>query len=329
MSELKTIKLLAGNGGHAPTRTRITEMFDTVIATPEEVAQMSADDRAQIRAIASLFIHVDSTLIDLLPNLEVISSFGVGYDHIDAQYAATKNVAVTHTPSVLDDEVADTTIALLLNTVRGFFQAEAYLRANKWENEGAYPLSALSMRGRKIGIFGLGRIGQTIAKRLSGFDVDIHYHSRNPVEDIDFTYHSTLAEMAEAVDTLISVVPGTPATRHAINADILKALGPRGVLINVGRGPVVDEIALIAALQDGTIAAAGLDVFEHEPMVPQALKDMKNVSLLPHVASASHDTRNAMGALVIENLQAWFNTGKTLTPTPETKHIKRETSDAK
>ncbi|WP_018689089.1 2-hydroxyacid dehydrogenase [Ahrensia kielensis] len=325
MSVLKSIKLLAGNGGHAATRARIEDMFDTLISTPDDVAQMSADDRAQIRAIASLFIPVDAALIDLLPNLEIISSFGVGYDHVDAQHAAKKNVIVTHTPSVLDDEVADTTVALLLNTVRDLFHAETYLRENRWEAEGPYALSPLSMRNRTIGIFGLGRIGQTIAKRLSGFDVAIHYHSRKPVDGVDFTYHSTLAQMAEAVDTLICVVPGTAATHHAINADILKLLGPRGVLINVGRGPVIDEPALITALQDGTIAAAGLDVFEHEPKVPQALRTMKNVSLLPHVASASHDTRNAMGALVIDNLESWFNKGQAITPTPETAHLNSKT----
>ncbi|KPB00405.1 2-hydroxyacid dehydrogenase [Ahrensia marina] len=322
MTELKSIKLLAGNGGHAVTRARIEEMFDTVISSPEDVAKMQADERAQIRAIASLFIPVDAALIDLLPNLEIISSFGVGYDHIDAQHAAKKNVVVTHTPSVLDDEVADTTVGLLLNTVRELYHAEQYLRENRWESEGNYPLSSLSMRNRTIGIFGLGRIGRTIAKRLSGFDVAIHYHSRNPVDGVDFTYYSSLEEMAEAVDTLISVVPGTAATHHAINANILKLLGSRGVLVNVGRGPVVDEEALIAALKDGTIAAAGLDVFEEEPKVPQALREMKNVSLLPHVASASQDTRNAMGALVIDNLEAWFKTGQAKTPTPETAHIK-------
>lgn len=321
MSQLKSIKLLAGNGGHPHTRERIEDMFDTLISTPADVEKMPEEERAHIRAIAALFIPVDAALIDLLPNLEIISSFGVGYDHIDAAYAAKKGVIVTHTPSVLDDEVADTTVALLINTLRSFYHAEAYLRDNRWEKEGSFPLSALSMRNRTIGIFGLGRIGQTIAKRLSGFDVPIHYHSRNPVGGVDFTYHKTLEELAEAVDTLISIVPGTPATHHAINSEILKLLGPRGVLINVGRGTLVDENALIEALRGGTIAAAGLDVFENEPNVPQALIDMKNVSLLPHVASASEDTRNAMGALVIDNLVSWFNGGKAITPTPETKHL--------
>ena len=321
MQNLKTTRVLIGNGGHQQTRETIEKTFDTVVASPEQVADLGLDERSQIVAIGALFIPVRADLINLLPNLEIISSFGVGYDQIDAKYAAEKGVVVTHTPNVLDDEVADTTIALLLNTVRELYHAEKHLREGRWDKEGNYPLTSLSMRGRSIGIYGLGRIGQTIAKRLSGFDVPIHYHSRNEVEGVNFPYHSTLKGLAEAVDTLIAIVPGTPQTQHAINAEVLTALGKRGVLINVGRGPVVDEQALIKALQDKTIAAAGLDVFEHEPAVPQELIDLPNTCLFPHVASASEDTRMAMGNLVVDNLVEWFSNGTAITPTPESKQL--------
>lgn len=321
MSEFESIRVLMGDCGHGPTRKKLDTTFTTVYADKAKLAAMDEIERSKIRAIGSIFKGIDSQVIDLLPNLEIISSFGVGYDHIDAQYAAEKSVIVTHTPDVLNDEVADTTIALLLNTLRQFYDAEKHLRQGHWEKNGNFALTPLSMRGRSVGIYGLGRIGQTIAKRLSGFDVPIHYHSRNPVDGVDFAYHDTLVEMAEAVDTLIVIVPGTKATEKSINADVLKALGARGVLINVGRGTVVDEAALIEALQNRTIAAAGLDVFEKEPHVPQELIDLPNACLLPHVASASEDTRMAMGQLVIDNLIYWFEKGSVLTSTPETAHL--------
>jgi lactate dehydrogenase-like 2-hydroxyacid dehydrogenase len=326
MENLKSIRVLIGDGGHQQTRSKIEETFDTLVASPAQVAELSLEERSTVAAIGSLSLPVDPSLMDLLPNLEIISSFGVGYDHIDANHAAENGVVVTHTPNVLDDEVADTTIGLLLNTLREFYSAEKHLREGRWEKEGNYPLTPLSMRGRSVGIFGLGRIGQTIAKRLSGFDVPIHYHSRNQVEGVTYQYHSTLKGMAETVDTLIAIVPGTPQTHHAINAEVLAALGERGVLINVGRGPVVDEQALIVALQNKTIAAAGLDVFEHEPSVPQSLIDLPNACLFPHVASASEDTRLAMGNLVVENLTSWFSKGVAITPTPETAALKNRKS---
>ncbi len=322
MQNLKSVRLLIGERGHKPTRDHIESIFNTTIASRNAIAGLEHQESAAISAIATLSMPVDRQLIDQLPGLEIISSFGVGYDHIDAAYAASKGICVTHTPHVLDDEVADTTIALLLNTVREFYTAEKYLRDGNWENKGNYPLTPLSMRGRVVGIFGLGRIGQTIARRLQGFDVEIHYHSRNPVVGVEYPYHATLLQLAQAVDTLIVVVPATSQTHHAINAEILAALGERGVLVNVGRGPVVDEAALIHALENRIIAAAGLDVFENEPKVPKALIDLPNASLLPHVASGSEDTRMAMGNLVIDNLVSWFEQGHAISPVPETDHLK-------
>lgn len=271
----------------------------------------------KVRGIASMS-RVDAALIDALPHLEIIANFGVGYDAVDVIHAASNNVMVTNTPDVLTDEVADTALGLLIDTVRDLSRAQAYLREGKWEKDGNYPLSKLSLRGRHVGIFGLGRIGKAVAHRVEAFGLPVSYHNRRKADDVTYDYYPSLLELAEAVDTLILVAPGGAETAKAVNADVLKALGENGVLINVGRGTLVDEDALIAALRDGTIAAAGLDVFAKEPSVPQALIDLQNAVLLPHVASASLRTRQAMADLVIDNLIAWVDTGKALTPVPET-----------
>ncbi|QLF68159.1 2-hydroxyacid dehydrogenase [Peteryoungia desertarenae] len=257
-------------------------------------------------------------LFDQLPNLRIIANFGVGYDGVPVRIAARRGIVVTNTPDVLNDEVADTTIALLLNTLRRLPAAENYLRAGRWVAEGAFPLSPLSLKGRHIGIHGLGRIGLEIAARLEPFKVKISYHTRRPRADVSYAYHDSLLSLARSVDTLISIVPKTAETIGSINGEILEALGPTGVLINVGRGTTVNEDDLIAALQAGRIAAAGLDVFADEPHVPAALLELPNVSLLPHVASASAPTRDAMADLVVDNLLSWFERGAVLTPVAET-----------
>lgn len=272
----------------------------------------------RIRGVATstLFGRMDATLFELLPHLEIVSSFGVGYDNVDVTEAGKRGVIVTNTPDVLNDEVADLTLGLLLATLRKIPQADRYLREGQWL-KAAFPLSP-TLRGRKVGIVGLGRIGKAIAKRLEGFDVSISYHGRTRQEGVSYTYYPTLVGMAEACDVLIAITPGGAGTRHIINADVLKALGPSGVLINVARGSVVDEQALIDALKSGTILTAGLDVYEDEPRVPQELIDMEHVVLLPHVASASVHTRNAMSQLVADNLISWFDGNGPLTPVPET-----------
>ncbi|MEE1612865.1 2-hydroxyacid dehydrogenase [Microvirga sp. CF3016] len=272
----------------------------------------------RIRGVATstLFGRVDATLLDRLPNVEIVSSFGVGYDNVDAAEAARRSIVVTNTPGVLDDEVADLTLGLLLATLRKIPQADRYLREGKWL-EASFPLSA-TLRERKVGIVGLGRIGKAIAKRLSGFDVSIAYHGRTQQDDVAYSYYPTVTGLAEACDVLVVITPGGASTRHLINAEVLKALGPNGVLINVARGTVVDEQALIEALKSGTILSAGLDVYEDEPRVPQELIDLEHVVLLPHIASASVHTRNAMGKLVADNLIAWFGGKGPLTPVAET-----------
>ena len=261
---------------------------------------------------------IKGDLLSKFPQLEIISSFGVGYDHIDAKWAGEHGVIVTNTPGVLDDEVADTALGLLLMTVRELPQTERWLRAGKWVEKGAYPLTHGTLRDRTVGIVGMGRIGQAIGKRVEGFGVPVVYHSRNPQKGVSYKHYPDLIAMAKDVDTLIVIVPGGPSTKNMINADVLKALGPRGVLINIARGSVVDEPALIKALQDKTIMAAGLDVFAEEPKVPAELMAMENVVLLPHVGSASHHTRRAMGQLVVDNLVAWKDGKAPLTPVPET-----------
>lgn len=306
---------------HPRVRARLSHRFDLLEISDATAAEVDAGELERVRG-AAVSGRFPAALIERLPKLEVIGSFGVGYDGVDVKAAAAAGVVVTNTPDVLNDEVADTAIALLLNTIRQFYFAERYLRDGRWEKEGAFPLSPLSLKGRKIGLHGLGRIGMEIANRLLPFKVELAYHTRRPRTDVDFVYHDTLTGLAEAVDVLISIVPSTPETKDAINAEVLSALGQNGVLINVGRGSTVDEPALIAALQAGTIAAAGLDVFADEPRVPQALIDLPNVSLLPHVASASVPTRDAMADLVADNIVSWFDTGRPLTPVPETPHPK-------
>jgi lactate dehydrogenase-like 2-hydroxyacid dehydrogenase len=270
----------------------------------------------RVRGIAAGgHVPIDGALFDQLPRLEIVSSFGVGYDHVDAKEAGRRGIVVTNTPDVLTDEVADLAIGLLIATLRHLPQVDRYLRAGKWLDK-PYPLTP-TLRGRKVGILGLGRIGRAVARRLEGFDVPIAYHGRSR-QDVPYAYHPTLVGLAQEVDVLISVAPGGADTRNMVNAEVLRALGPDGVFINVGRGSVVDEPALVRALADGTILSAGLDVFADEPNVPAELTAMEHVVLLPHVGSASVETRRAMGQLVVDNLRSWFAGKGALSPVAET-----------
>ena len=320
MSKSRTRVLVPGNI-HQRVIDRLAEQFEVIRIESADPA-LVMPDMQDVKAVA-VAGRLPGALIDALPQLEIIANFGVGYDGVEVAHAAAKGIAISNTPDVLTEEVADTAIGLLLNTLRQLPQAEQWLRQGRWSHEGAFPLSPLSLRGRSVGLYGLGRIGLSIARRLEAFGVSIAYHTRSPREGLPYAYHSTLVGLAAAVDTLIVIVPGTEATRRTVNAEVLTALGSNGVLVNVGRGSTVDEAALIAALQGGVIAGAGLDVFENEPHVPDALMALPNVSLLPHVASASVFTRNAMADLVVDNIEAWFATGKALTPVPETPFTRR------
>jgi lactate dehydrogenase-like 2-hydroxyacid dehydrogenase len=273
----------------------------------------------KIRGMAVTYNSVrgDAKTLAMFPKLEIVAAFGVGYDHVDAAYARDHNIMVTNTPDVLTEEVADIAMGLLIATLREFVKADRYLRSGLWTTQN-FPLSVGSLRDRKVGMVGMGRIGQAIGRRLDASRVPVVYHSRKPAEGVSYKHYPDLIEMAKAVDTLILILPGGAATAKMINADVLKALGPRGVVVNVARGTVVDEQALIAALKSGTILAAGLDVFEKEPSVPDELRVMQNVVLLPHIGSASVVTRNAMDQLVVDNLKTWFAGKGPLTPVAET-----------
>jgi lactate dehydrogenase-like 2-hydroxyacid dehydrogenase len=273
----------------------------------------------KVRGVAVTYntVRGDKATLSQFPKLEIVASFGVGYDHIDAAYAAEHNIMITNTPDVLTEEVADIALGLLISTLREFVKADRYLRSGLWTTQ-QFPLSVGSLRDRKVGMVGMGRIGQAIGRRLEACRVPVVYHSRNPAPDVSYKHYPDLIEMAKAVDTLVLIVPGGASTAKMVNADVMKALGPRGVIINVARGSVVDEQALVAALKSGTILAAGLDVFANEPAVPDELKAMQNVVLLPHIGSASVVTRNAMDQLVVDNLKAWFAGKPPLTPVAET-----------
>ncbi len=253
------------------------------------------------------------------PNLKVVSSYGVGYDAIDATGAAARGILVSHTPNVLNDEVANTAILLWLSVSRRVLAADQWARSGDWEAKGAFPLTRTAQK-KTVGILGLGRIGQTIADRASMFDAKVLYHSRSP-KDVDLEYRADLVDMAKDCDVLIVITPGGAATQHLVNKDVLEALGPEGILINVSRGSVVDETALITALQSGALGGAGLDVFDKEPVIPAALKALENVVLLPHVGSATVETREAMGDLTCANLAEFLKAGRVLTAVPECAHL--------
>jgi lactate dehydrogenase-like 2-hydroxyacid dehydrogenase len=260
---------------------------------------------------------IPGSFLARFPKLQIVASFGVGYDHMDVKWAAAHGVILTNTPEVLTEEVADTAIGLLLCTVREFPQAERFLRAGEWMQKN-YPLTRATLRDRTVGIVGMGAIGKAIARRLDAFGVPVVYHTRKPRAELRYRHYPKLIDMARDVDVLMVIVPGGAATQNMINAEVLAALGPDGILINMARGSVVDEPALIEALKDKRVMAAGLDVYAKEPEVPPELIAMDNVVLFPHLGSASIHTREKMDQLVVDNILAWAAGKPPLTPVPET-----------
>lgn len=246
--------------------------------------------------------------------LEIVSVFGVGYDGVDVPAARERGIHVTHTPNVLNDDVADLAIALMLAVARKVVRADQFARSGQWK-QGPFPLTT-KVSGARLGIVGLGRIGEAIARRAAAFDMQIAYHNRSP-KDVPYTYVGDIRSLAAAVDFLVMITPGGAGTRALVNAEVLDALGPKGFLINVARGSVVDEAALITALKEGRIAGAGLDVFAHEPNIPEALTALDNVVLTPHMASGTVLTRTAMAELAFSNLQSHFNGEAVVTPVPD------------
>lgn len=258
---------------------------------------------------------VDADLMAALPNLGAVVNFGVGYDTTDVDAAAARGVAVSNTPDVLTDCVADTAVGLMIDVLRQFSAADRYVRAGRWPVDGMYPLTR-QVSNTRVGIIGLGRIGGAIAKRLSAFGCTIAYHNRNRVDGCDYTYVSSPQDLAQQVDVLVVAAAGGAGTRKLVSRAVIDALGPDGYLINIARGSVVDEEALVSALAAGRLAGAGLDVFADEPNVPDALMAMDNVVVLPHVGSGTVQTRAAMEALTLRNLDSFLTTGELVTPVP-------------
>lgn len=253
--------------------------------------------------------------IDALPRLQAICSWGVGYEKLDIEAAHARGVQVSNTPDVLNDCVADLAWALMLATARRIGHGERYVRAGKWgaTHDGSFPLGQ-RVSGKRLGILGLGRIGVAIAERGAGFKMDIRYHNRNARPDAPWAFESRLVDLARWADFLVVACVGGAATHHLVDAGVIDALGAKGTLINIARGPVIDETAMVKALEEGRLGAAGLDVFEHEPRVPEALRGLDQVVLMPHVGSATVETRRAMEDLVLQNLQSLVETGKVITP---------------
>ncbi len=294
---LITNKLLQSCEDALDARYTVHRLYE--MADPEGFL---AETGPNIRAVAAG--AVDAALMDKLPNLEMISNFGVGYDAIDTATAKARNIRVTNTPGVLNDAMAEITIGLMISLARRLPQADRYTRAGKWP-AGAFPLQS-ELTGKTVGIVGLGRIGKEIANRAQAMKMRVIYYGRRKQANIPYVYYDNLAEMARDADWLVAITPGGADTAALIDRTVLEALGPQGYFVNVARGSVVDEPALVDMLSSGGIAGAALDVFADEPNVPPALFDLDNVVLSPHQGSATHQTREAMGALVVANLEAYF-----------------------
>ncbi|SOE48958.1 2-hydroxyacid dehydrogenase [Orrella dioscoreae] len=281
----------------------------------EDKAAFIAREAQDVRVVVTTAsFGCPADVINALPKLEAICSWGVGYDSIDVEAAHARKVLVSNTPDVLTDCVADLAWGLMLGVSRRIAQGDRYVREGSWgQVHGAFPLG-VRVSGKKLGIVGLGRIGEAIARRGTGFDMDVRYHSRRQRNDTDYGYEASLESLAAWADYLVIATVGGPSTRHLINAPVLDALGPQGIIVNIARGSVIDEAAMVEALSSGKLGGAGLDVFEHEPKVPDALKKMDSVVLLPHVGSATLETREAMAGMLFDNLASFFADGKVITP---------------
>lgn len=308
--------ILAIKGVHPFYLDALRTLYQVHVGTHTEDPEAFSKLASQIVGVAaSGESKVPGALMAQMPQLKVVSVFGVGYDGVDVSAAAKQGVGVSHTPDVLTDDVADLAMGLLLATARGIARADQHVRLGQWPKAGM--ALATKVTGARLGIVGLGRIGKAIAKRASAFDMSIAYTARSEKKDSGFTFYASVVDLARNVDFLVVITPGGEDTKHLINAQVLEALGSKGFLINVARGSVVDQEALVAALHAGTIAGAGLDVFANEPHVPEALWAMPQVVLTPHIASATVATRHAMANLAFENMKAGLAGADLITPVPE------------
>ena len=302
---LQTHKLLASCEEALAAKYTVHKLHEA----PDKDALL-ASIKDSVRAIAGG--AVDGALMDKLPKLEVISNFGVGYDSIDTAAAKQRNIRVTNTPNVLNDAMAEITIGLMIALARRLPQADQYVRAGKWPG-GTFPLQ-VELNGKTVGILGLGRIGKEIAVRCQAMRMRVVYHGRRKQPDEPYVYYDNLADMARDIDWLVVIAPGGKGTDKIVSREVLEALGPQGYIVNMARGSLIDEPAMVEMLQTGKLGGAALDVFEKEPQVPEALFALDNVVLSPHQGSATHQTRNKMGALVVANLDAHFAGEPLLTP---------------
>lgn len=302
---LQTHKLLASCEEALAAKYTVHKLHEA----PDKDALL-ASIKDSVRAIAGG--AVDGALMDKLPKLEVISNFGVGYDSIDTAAAKQRNIRVTNTPNVLNDAMAEITIGLMIALARRLPQADQYVRAGKWPG-GTFPLQ-VELNGKTVGILGLGRIGKEIAVRCQAMRMRVVYHGRRKQPDEPYVYYDSLADMARDIDWLVVIAPGGKGTDKIVSREVLEALGPQGYIVNMARGSLIDEQAMVEMLQTGKLGGAALDVFEKEPQVPEALFALDNVVLSPHQGSATHQTRNKMGALVVANLDAHFAGEPLLTP---------------
>jgi hydroxypyruvate reductase len=290
---------------------RFAQRFTLHVAPGGDAARLSPEVAGRVEALVSA-APVGQAVLDALPRLRLIANPGVGYEKIDTRAAAARGIELTNTPVVTNGCVADMAFALLLALGRHILQGDRHVRSGRWPEQ-AYPLVP-RVHGRRMGIVGLGEIGMAIARRAEGFDMPVAYHNRRARPDVVYRYYPTLLELAAESDILVVACPGGAATRHLVDAGVLKALGPRGMVVNISRGTVIDESALIAALRDGTIAGAGLDVFEHEPAVPASLRELSNVVLMPHRGGGTFETWEEAADVAIENLEAFFAGKPLLTP---------------
>lgn len=311
---MKEIEILSVGHFYAPSYESMERDFTVhKLWQAKDPAALLKEVGGRVRALqTSAASGADAKLMDALPKIELISHFGVGVDSVDLAAAKQRRLIVTNTPDVLNECVADLAMGLTVATLRRISLGDRFVRAGGWL-KGAFPL-AQKVGGKTMGILGYGRIGKAIAKRAEAFGMHIVYHGRKPQSGVTQKYYASLTDMARDCDVLMVICPGGAATRHIVNAEVMHALGPKGTLINVARGSVVDEAALVKALAEGKLGAAGLDVFEDEPRASEALFAMDQVVLQPHVGSATHETRKAMGDLTVDNLRAHFSGKPVLTP---------------
>ena len=307
------IDVVAASAFYPPLMAALTAAYSVhALYQAADRAAFLAPLKDKVRGLATFTSKVDAGLMEALPRLEIVASMSIGLDHIDLVAAKARGIRVTNTPGVLTDDVADLAIGLMIAVSRRLVVADRHVRDGSWL-KGSMPLQS-TLSGTKLGVLGMGRIGEAIAKRAAAMNMTVVYHGPRPKPALPYRFYADLAAMAADIDYLVVAVPGGPTTRHLVNARIIAALGAKGAIINIARGSVIDQAALIAALTERKLAGAGLDVFEDEPHVPEALTQLDSVVLTPHIGSATHATRLAMGRLMLDNLATHFAGRPLLTP---------------